>query len=132
MSSNIADFDRRLRARARAFPLRVAERHAEVAEVALTAVVEESPVREGGFRGAWTVSVGQPNPIDPETPDKDGAATIERGVAVLEGLRPFELVYLNNARPYARRIDRGWSEQAPAGVTEVALQRVRAWLGRHA
>lgn len=129
MSSNFAEFDRRIKRHEREVGLRVAERHREIALRAVEIAVEESPVKTGAFRGAWRVSESREMEA-PHTPDKEGRATVARARRALEGLRPFALVYVVNAMPYAGRIEHGWSAQAPQGVMGVTAERLKAEIGR--
>ena len=48
--------------------------------------------------------------------------------AVVE-FKPDDIVSLTDLQPYARRIERGWSFQAPNGVMEIVTQRMRAEFG---
>lgn len=101
-----------------------------------------SPVWSGRFKASHNVSIGvvdgdvaAPNPAVefirwPEEPDRVLSA---KGVAyvrgVLEKLRPFDIVYISNSLPYARRIEAGdFSMKAPNGVYNVTAATLKAQL----
>lgn len=48
--------------------------------------------------------------------------------AVVE-LKPDDIVSLTDLQPYARRLERGWSFQAPNGVMEIVTARTRSEFG---
>jgi hypothetical protein len=81
----------------------------------LNEIVLRSPVDTGRFRANNIVSVGRPVYTATVDVDKTGGATIEKGVAVLTGLEPYSVVYLQNSLPYAQRLEDGHSKQAPPG-----------------
>lgn len=80
-----------------------------------------SPVDTGAYRNSWNVSRGEPDEtvrsgggmaagvsLPPEKGDSwDKAATMR---------------YVNNSIAYARRLEDGWSKQAPSGVGRLAIQ----------
>lgn len=132
MSSNFAAFDRALREHAARVPERFAAAQRELAAETLVDLVNSSPVDEqdgGDFRGGWSVSVGAPDP-SPGERDPEGAATIARGVAVIEAAPPFSALYITNASPHAGPIEHGWSDQAPQGVMAQSLAQLRARMAR--
>ena len=109
----------------------------KVALEVLTRVVMMSPVDTGRFRGNWTVSIGSVDSsvsaedksrvlgaIVPASGDVDpsGGATIARGSAVIPGASAGQSIFITNNLPYARRLEHGWSKQAPAGMVRVVVQ----------
>jgi hypothetical protein len=130
MSSNIAEFDRRLARKGREIGLKVANRKQELAVEAVEIAVSLSPVAKkngGEFKGAWRISESR-SMAAPDTPDTEGGATIERARRDAESIEPFGVVHVVNAMPYAGRIENGWSGQAPQGVLGQTFQRLRARL----
>lgn len=94
-----------------------------------------SPFWSGRFRASNQISIGQPdftvkepkkgtwphpvaNPHESRTPAE--------GAAALQGLKPFDKVFISNGLPYSRRIEyQGWSAQVPNGVYRVTAERMR-------
>lgn len=102
-----------------------------------------SPVWSGRFRASHTIAVNVPDtatkPPHPDTvgkgatrwPDEpDGiynATPVSYAAQKLTALKPFDIVYIANALPYARKIELGHSKlKAPAGVYEATAIAVRA------
>ena len=87
-----------------------------------TAVVLKSPVDTGRFRANWNVSVG--------APDYTTTTSTAKGRGVTEAARAATLdiggvVWLANGLPYARRLEFGWSKQAPTGMVRLSLLEFR-------
>lgn len=127
MSSNFAEFDRRLKARADAVPGLITRRHQRIAQYAMDTAEAESPVATGDFKRAWeTVTDGGIGGLLDEERTGDAATYMER----VPRLEPFSVTSLINRDPAARRIESGWSDKAPAGVLGTTIQRVRAAIRR--
>lgn len=80
----------------------------------------------GRFRGSWNLGIGVV-PADVETIDPSGAETQGRIIAAIPQKASGEVYYLVNATPYGRRIEEGWSRQAPqglVGLTVIEFQRI--------
>lgn len=98
-----------------------------------TSLVERSPVGNpslwkskpppgyvgGRFRANWQLQAEQPSTLTTDTIDQSGQATIGRFTTLVATMKAGGLIYFANSLPYARRIEDGWSGQAPAGVVEV-------------
>ena len=102
-----------------------------------------SPVWSGYYRQNHNISIGEPNtsvrPPNPETvgpgatrwPDEPdrvlNAQPVSYAAQALQQLKPFDVVYITNASPHAKRIEEGWSKfKAPEGVYAVTAEAVRA------
>lgn len=79
-----------------------------------------TPVDTGRARASWAIGVGQINTaVAPDTVKGQPVAAAEPSVpAVTIG----DVVYLTNALPYARRLEYGWSKQAPNGMVRLTAQ----------
>jgi hypothetical protein len=96
----------------------------EVGAVSLENAVDEafrilaqlSPVRSGKYQRSFRLFVnGQ---------ERDFAT---EGSEI--ALKPTDEIQITNLQPYARKIERGWSAQAPNGVVEAAVTSIRARYG---
>jgi hypothetical protein len=92
-------------------------------------LVEATPIDIGWARANWVPSVGAPfltDPItDPEATDVQvqlGAASAGLG-AVANYTLADGAAFVSNNVPYIRRLDEGWSAQAPAGFVKAAIER---------
>lgn len=97
-----------------------------IAMAILGEIVLRSPVDTGRFRGNTIVSIGSPVFDAVDKADKGGGATLASGQAILEGLKPYSLVFLQNNLIYAERLENGHSKQAPGGVFGLAFTSVAA------
>jgi hypothetical protein len=85
----------------------------------------------GRFRGAWSVAEYAPTSdgsgFDRTTAgdsgriDKDGSATLAAHAGVIGAARAGKVYYLYNPLPYAKRIEEGWSRQAPVGLVALTV-----------
>lgn len=82
-------------------------------------MIERSPVDSGRFKSNWTCGVGAVNTDTSAAPGTDAEG---RTRTVLEGWKPGQTIFLTNSLPYAARLERGWSKQAPTGVVRLTVQ----------
>lgn len=109
---------------------RICERAGDKAELVVrktalelqSGMVEMSPVDTGRFKGNWQCGVGGMVTAANDEPDKSGQGAIGRTNTVLQGWRPGQTIWLTNSLPYARRLENGWSGQAPAGMVRLTIQ----------
>ena len=89
------------------------------------AMVRMSPVDTGRFRGNWMMGVGSPDVSTIDAVDKDGSTTVARITSAAGSLQAGGVVYITNSLPYARRLEYGWSKQAPSppGIVRLTVQR---------
>ena len=85
-------------------------------------MIERSPVGTGRFRGNWQVGIGAMNTDTGSGEDKIGSSAIGRAKTVLDGWKPGQTIILSNSLPYARRLEDGWSQQAPSGMVKLTIQ----------
>lgn len=86
-----------------------------------TRIVLKSPVDTGRFRGNWQVGIGAIPAGTLELNDKAGTATISRVTAATLGVSAGQTIYLINNLSYARRLEYGWSKQAPEGMVRKSV-----------
>lgn len=84
-------------------------------------VIVRSPVDTGRFRANWQLGVDSPLAGALLTTDKTGAETKSRILAALPKDATAHVVYITNNLPYARRLEYGWSAQAPNGMVRLTL-----------
>lgn len=103
----------------------------KMASMILQSVVIATPVDTGHARANWQVGIdGEPSE-ELAQEDKTGQATISAGNAVLQTKQPGQTIHIANNVPYIKRLNEGWSAQAPSGYIEkainTALQAFRGW-----
>lgn len=80
------------------------------------AVIKLSPVRTGQYRASWVMSTGAPQFNSVERGGSPDSPLPPPKRPTLRSSEKLPLVFLTNAKPYAERIEYGWSSQAPYGV----------------
>ena len=76
----------------------------------------------GSLRGAWQASIGTPDfAITGRKQTSGTGATLGDVVAKTNALESGQTFYLTNPLPYARRVEFGWSKQAPQGMLRVSI-----------
>ena len=91
-------------------------------------IIKESPVDTGRFRGNWQASVNTPKVTQLKRKDRTGTSTITAVNNVLEKFSMGQTFYLTNNLPYARRLEYGYSKQAPSGMLRINVMRVQSEL----
>lgn len=92
-------------------------------------IVLRSPVDTGRFRGNWQITLGAPAEGVLAQEDKSGGTVLGRVRAALGSPVGATVIYLTNNLPYARRLEYGWSQQAPNGMVRITLQEFAQVLG---
>ena len=104
-------------------------------------IIIKSPVNTGRFRGNWQVAIGSaPTGTDDaaEFPAGDAVdvkgpiyyAKLSGGEATLFGAKAGDTIYFANNLPYARRLEEGYSQQAPAGMVALTIQEFQSVVSR--
>lgn len=89
-----------------------------------------SPMDTGRFRSNWMYGAGGINTATTTEADPGGGASVQRITAGVLGWKPGEVMTITNSLPYARRLENGWSGQAPAGMVRVTIANFEAALSR--
>lgn len=90
-----------------------------------SAVILDTPVRDGQLRGNWQTSVQDPKTGEIDRIDKEGVAAL---ADMKDNLGEGDVtVWFVNNLPYAARIEyEGWSKQAPEGMVRKNIARINA------
>jgi hypothetical protein len=90
----------------------------------LRIVTFASPVDTGRFRANWTVGVNSPDDNNYQN-RRSAQSNIARQSRAIKALNatPLTVIYISNNLPYARRLNNGWSKQAPKFFVEQAARR---------
>jgi len=75
----------------------------------------------GRFRGAWMVSIGAPDNTVGTVLDPSGNVTLEAHKAILAAAKAGDVIHFRNNLPYAERLEKGWSKQAPLGIVALTV-----------
>lgn len=90
---------------------------------AFSRCVQRSPVDEGRFKANWNVAYGAPN-VTTTTSKEVGRADIELQTVLSLGVGG--RVFLTNSLPYGKRLEYGWSKQAPSGMVRLTAREFTA------
>lgn len=117
-----------LRARGIGENTQIAVRKAAVA--ADSALVLSTPVDTGRARGNWRTSIGSPNEVELAVQGTQAAQdALDEGVRVAGDWRlGMGSIFITNNVPYIMRLDKGWSEQAPRGMSAHGIRAARKQL----
>lgn len=96
------------------------------------AVILDSPVDSGRFRGNWFASFGAPSEITTTVSDKQGTRTASKAAQVVQSAPNNQTFWLSNNLPYAERLEFGWSDQAPEGMVRTNIARFQRILEEEA
>ncbi|WP_223644364.1 HK97 gp10 family phage protein [Corallococcus sp. EGB] len=119
-----ARFSKQVQAFAKATEAKANEVVRKTALGILANVVTASPVDTGRFRGNWQLGIAERPSGTVEAEDKDGSGTVSREGPKLERVKLGDTLYVTNNLPYGRRLEFGWSDQAPKGMVRVTLANV--------
>lgn len=90
-----------------------------------TSMIEKSPVDTGRFRSNWACGIGA---VNTSIANQAGADAKGQTATALQGWKPGQTIYLSNSLPYARRLEFGWSQQAPSGMVRLSVQEYGQYL----
>jgi hypothetical protein len=121
---------RQFNAEVRDFAVKVAPEEAVTMQRAivlegLRRLVMKTPVKTGRARGNWQVSIGKDTDSILDVTDKTGGPTILRGTAPVLGLRQLITCYITNNVEYIEALEKGHSQQAPAGMLAVTYEELK-------
>lgn len=92
----------------------------------LQGLVLTTAVDTGILRGAWQVSVEQPNFSLPLNPDSSGGGTISGGINIIGTAQAtdYPTIFIQNRYPYAYRImETGYSDKTPPRELSKQIRR---------
>lgn len=78
----------------------------------------------GRFRANWQFGVGSADTTTTEGTDANGNATLARLKGAIDGAKIGGTWIVSNSLPYAKRLEYGWSKQAPAGMVRLTAQEL--------
>ena len=87
----------------------------------LRRIIMRSPVDTGRFRGNWHVTLNDAPREATLVIDPIGSTTIEEGDRVISGFDLGDSIFIVNNLAYAEALERGHSQQAPAGMVAITL-----------
>ena len=100
-----------------------------------SAVIKDSPVDTGRFRGNWQTSTSSPATGVTINVSPSGSSAISAMTSLVQSLNDGRVTFLTNNLPYAERLEYGYSKQAPGGMVRKNVARfqsiVNDQIGKH-
>lgn len=127
MAKNLLDLANRLEKKANAIDEAASKTAVNTTLAIVGDLAYRTPVDTSQALSGWQVTLEEPatGRIGPHYPGVQGssyrasaAQTINNAKAVLKNKKPGQAVYITNNEPYIRRLNDGYSGQAPAGFVE--------------
>lgn len=85
-----------------------------------------TPVDTSRARNSWFVGLDQmPGNALASGLDHSGQLALSEAMGVLAGAKAGGIIYLVNGAAYIRRLEYGWSSQAPAGMVRITLSNAQ-------
>lgn len=85
-------------------------------------MIDRSPVDTGRFKNNWVTATGAPDMSRSGDPDTSGARSSAMLNEKIAGWKPGQTIWILNNLPYAKRLEYGWSKQAPGGMVRLTVQ----------
>lgn len=112
-----------------AFAAKAKERQDQVLQGVVKEVgerlVERTPVESGAARAHWGASINTPIAEQTQQTDPSGAASIAEIDRVAERAKFGDIVFILNAAPHVKKLEDGYSDQAPVGMVAVTVAEGR-------
>lgn len=127
MAKGLLDLAASMERKAKAIDAAASQLAVETAQTIVGDLAFKTPVDTSQALSNWIVTLDSPsdNKIKPHFPGEGGstqkasaAETINQARKVLSGKRPGQKIYITNNLPYIKRLNEGYSKQAPAGFVE--------------
>lgn len=100
--------------------------------LAAQSLILKSPVRTGRFRGNWNLGVGSIDAGTSAAPDMAGSAAITRVAEQMQAQGAGAVFYITNSLPYAKPLEYGHSNQAPAGMVRLTYAELPGLIKKYA
>lgn len=76
--------------------------------------------RPGSLVNNWFAGIGEPGALPRRGHNVNGADSLSQ-INAISKAAPGKLAYIANPLPYARRVEYGWSTQAPQGMVRISV-----------
>lgn len=135
--ATLLDLAARLEAKAKDVPKLASNRAIAAAKVLVDTVVWRTPVDTSKALSNWQVTLTAPayNTIPPHAPGYHGYTQFQSAQAaiaaverVLSTKKPGQTIFISNNVHYIRKLNNGFSRQAPAGFVEASVLVARSYL----
>lgn len=139
MAKSLLDLADRLEKKAKAIDEAASQTAVDASLAIVGDLAYKTPVDTSQALSGWQVTLENPasGRIGPHYPGLQGstynasaAETLNLAKAVLKNKKPGQAIYITNNEPYIRRLNDGYSGQAPAGFVERSVLIGRKMLSK--
>jgi len=88
-------------------------------------IIKRTPVDTGRARGNWNLSIDTIDSSTIEETDRTGSTTLMKARSNVAPATIDDTVFIANGLPYIKRLENGWSEQAPKGMVRLTAAELR-------
>ncbi len=129
---DLREFAAKMRRRARDIPTNLNAIKIDVGKAVLESVANDTPADKGTAISNWQVGLDTADfqPIPAFVPGTKGSskaenvhATIAAGTSTLVRSKAGQVIHITNVLPYIKKLNEGWSAQAPKAFVETAVKR---------
>lgn len=86
-----------------------------------------SPIETGRFKSNWNVGInGSDSTTDEKRNHHHVFTTLARNERTIKSAKIGDSIHITNALPYAKKLEYGYSRQAPRGFLRITAQEIRA------
>lgn len=130
MAKSLLDLAESLNQQAAAIDVAASNLSAKVALTIVADLAYKTPVDSSQALSSWIVTLDSPSnekraPFYPgefgSTQNSSAQETINSAKQVLTNKKPGQDIYITNNQPYIKRLNEGYSSQAPAGFVERSI-----------
>lgn len=130
-------FDRDLQRFADQLGIRITNVVAKIGFDLFGRIVKHTPADTGRARASWTIAPNEPDRSvagpeghaslqGPAPNAAAGQAAVKKSSRALASLKGYDPVWISNNLPYIEALEKGHSQQAPAGMVAVAMAEAEA------
>lgn len=88
---------------------------------------DRTPVKTGRAKGNWRLGLNGPDTtVDMNDFDPTGTIGKAKSRDTMKSFKAGDEVHITNGLPYIRRLENGWSDQAPEGMLAVTAAEIPA------
>jgi len=95
-------------------------------------IIKKTPVDTGRAKGSWVSSINSPSSSVLNTVDKNGSVALNNAAQTVSAWDGDDTIWIVNNLPYIRRLEYGWSLQAPVGMLRLSVREYKAFIEKAA
>jgi len=97
-----------------------------------TDIIKGVPIDTGRARGSFLPAINKFSDEVSNTLDRSGNVTISKATSKANEYKLGDMISLTSNLPYIKRLEYGWSKQAPSGFVRLNIARFQTWVDKEA